>query len=84
MPKSFLNRFNKIYLEELTQADYQCIIERQLASQPIGGGINVEKLLKLSRKVEQLMRNESHHYMEEGAINMRDLSRFFTLFTSFA
>ena len=28
LPKSFLNRFNKIYLEELTQDDYRCILER--------------------------------------------------------
>jgi midasin len=29
LPKSFLNRFNKIYLEELKQEDYRQIIERQ-------------------------------------------------------
>ena len=28
LPKSFLNRFNKIYLEELTQKDYEVIIKR--------------------------------------------------------
>ncbi len=30
LPKSFLNRFNKIYLEELTQIDYLCIVDRQI------------------------------------------------------
>lgn len=28
LPKSFLNRFNKIYLEELTRDDYACILSR--------------------------------------------------------
>jgi len=30
LPKSFLNRFNKIYLEELSHDDYRCILERQI------------------------------------------------------
>lgn len=28
LPKSFLNRFNKIYLEELSRDDYACILGR--------------------------------------------------------
>ncbi len=35
LPKSFLNRFNKIYLEELTLEDYQIIIEKQVAQEPV-------------------------------------------------
>ena len=30
LPKSFLNRFNKIYLDELTYEDYKCILDRRL------------------------------------------------------
>lgn len=81
LPKSFLNRFNKIYLNDLTQSDYLCIIKRLVSKRGIES-LDVEKLLTLSEKMEALMKG-GHSYQEEGAINMRDLSRFLTLYQSF-
>lgn len=80
LPKSFLNRFNKIYLEDLTHFDYQTILQRQLLSNDHLKQIDVSGLLLLSRKLETLIKEESHLYQDEGAINMRDLSRFLQLY----
>jgi hypothetical protein len=33
-------------------------------------------MLELSQRVEKMVKEESSKYSEEGAVNMRDLSRF--------
>ena len=43
----------------------------------------MEKLLCLSRQVESLIRDDHSNYQEEGEINMRDLSRFLSLYRNF-
>lgn len=48
LPKSFLNRFNKIYLEDLTHEDYHCILERQISRDPMLEHLNVSRLLELT------------------------------------
>eukprot|EP00347_Sterkiella_histriomuscorum_P024492 403330924 len=83
LPKSFLNRFNKIYLEELTQKDYEVIIKRQLELKDSQNDVDVELLLNLSHQVELLIKQDNNMYQEEGAINMRDLSRFMHLYRQF-
>ena len=55
LPKSFMNRFNKIYLEELTQDDYLCILNRQISSDKELSHLNVTNILKFSQEVEKLM-----------------------------
>ena len=84
LPKSFLNRFNKIFLEDLVYEDYQCIIERQIKMRGAQKeAIDVVRLLNLSRQVETLIRDDHLNYQEEGEINMRDLSRFLNLYRNF-
>jgi midasin len=58
LPKSFLNRFNKIYLEELTQEDYNCILNRQISSDSQLAHLNVPNLLKFSQEVEKQLQKD--------------------------
>ena len=48
-------------------------------------GLNVENLLTLSHKIELLIKSDqsNNSYADEGAVNMRDLSRFLNLYQSF-
>lgn len=49
LPKSFLNRFNKIYLEELTEDDYSCILGRQIQNDKLLSNLKVDNLLKFTQ-----------------------------------
>jgi midasin (ATPase involved in ribosome maturation) len=54
LPKSFMNRFTKIFLDELTQADYTTILTHQ-ASDLFKSQEEVESLLQVTKGVEQLL-----------------------------
>jgi hypothetical protein len=47
--------------------------------------LKVSVLLELSKFIEQMIKSDSHsqQYSDEGDINMRDLSRFITLYRDF-
>lgn len=45
--------------------------------------LDVELLLNLSHKIESLIKIDNNLYQDEGAINMRDLSRFLHLYSRF-
>jgi midasin len=76
LPKSFLNRFNKIYLEDLTQGDYQVILSRAMQEDEVlRTHLGVEALLDLTRVLQP---NSS-----EGAVNLRDLNRLLCLYKLF-
>ena len=73
-----MNRFNKIYLEELTQEDYNCILNRQISSDAQLAHLNVPNLLKFSQEVEK-----QKDRREETQVNLRDLMRLFKLYKRF-
>ena len=86
LPKSFLNRFNKIYLEELTKEDYLCILERQIQAKPTLSQMKVDQLLNLSQELELLIKSHPSNgitYSDEGAVNLRDLNRLLKLYSRF-
>ena len=45
--------------------------------------IEVNKLLKMSKGIELLLKKENNIHPDEGAINMRDLNRFLNLYKRF-
>ncbi|ANQ06647.1 Uncharacterized protein PCOAH_00007910 [Plasmodium coatneyi] len=71
LPKSFLNRFSKIYFEELNEEDYLCIVERLYGScipkEDIQKIISVAFVMK---KINPLLRNS-----ECWVWNLRDILR---------
>lgn len=86
LPKSFLNRFNKIYLEELTREDYQCILQRKIQSHPSLRPLAVGALLTLSKDLESLIKKHPSSgvaFSDEGEINLRDLNRLLKLYGQF-
>lgn len=86
LPKSFMNRFNKIYLEELTTADYQCILERQVEKDDLLKHLDIAKVLSLSQELEAAIKASPANgalSSDEGAVNLRDLNRLFKLYRRF-
>ena len=77
LPKSFLNRFTKIYLNELTNEDYRVIL-REVASETFEDPKQIDWLLELTQKVEKI--TASFRLAEGGTVNMRDLSRFLRVY----
>ena len=45
--------------------------------------IEVNRLLKMSKGIELLLKKENNIHPDEGAINMRDLNRFLNLYKRF-
>ena len=81
-----MNRFNKIYLEELTQDDYWCILERQILNDRLLARLDVTALLEFSKTVESILRAQAGRSAacpDEGAVNLRDLNRLFKLYRRF-
>ena len=86
LPKSFLNRFNKIYLEELTQEDYTCILTKSTETNPKLAGLDINRLLNFSLAAESILKKERSSNMaaaDEGPVNLRDLKRFLRLYERF-
>ena len=77
LPKSFLNRFTKIYLNELTNEDYRVIL-REVASETFEDPKQIDWLLELTQKIEKI--TASFRLAEGGTVNMRDLSRFLRVY----
>jgi midasin len=78
LPKSFLNRFNKIYLDDLSEADYSLIMTRKLSSTP---ELDVDMLLELARK--KFARHpvyQAGDTPDDGRLNIRDLNRFLSIY----
>jgi midasin (ATPase involved in ribosome maturation) len=70
LPKSFLNRFNKICLEDLTQDDYRTILSKSKGIQ----NLQVQSILDLALQMEDILKSESISVIshDEGMVNMRD------------
>jgi midasin len=51
LPKSFLNRFIKIYLEDLTHADFELILD-QFASDVFQTPESIRNVLKATKEIE--------------------------------
>ena len=86
LPKSFLNRFNKIYLEELTHDDYACILGRSTQRSAELAALDVDRVLLFSQAVESILKRErglSAASADEGAVNLRDLNRLLRLYVLF-
>ena len=71
LPKSFLNRFSKIFLEDLTRADYQVILRHQTSD--LFRAAEIESLLEVTQRIN------SRRDFDKQAVNMRDLARFLKL-----
>ena len=67
----------------LTAPSSLCIIQRQIEGNNSLSEVNVQKLLGLSHRLERLMKQDSMLHNDEGAVNMRDLSRFLKLYERF-
>jgi len=86
LPKSFLNRFNKIYLEELTQDDYRCILQRNIESDSALAHLHVGQVLEFSQAVEKILKEEAKGSIassDEAPVNLRDLNRLLKLYRRF-
>jgi hypothetical protein len=66
-----MNRFTKIFLEELTQDDYRMILKHQ-SSDLFTSPEQIDSLLQVTKGVESLLNRQ-------GCVNMRDISRFSAL-----
>jgi len=82
LPKSFLNRFNKIYLEELIHEDYLCILERQVGQDPVLEHLDVPQLLQMTLDLQAFIQKAKGSCLaeSESSINLRDLSRFLKIY----
>ena len=78
MPKSFLNRFTKIFLDDLTIEDYRVILKRQASDL-----LNEDKVESLLRVTARAAKRRQNANIDSGTVNMRDLSRFLTLYRSY-
>lgn len=86
LPKSFLNRFTKIYLEDLNDDNYFSIIKCRF------GGVcsdeEIKALINMTHELEYLLREDRLKFSTEMNVdshekfNLRDLSRFFLVYTS--
>ena len=86
LPKSFLNRFNKIYLDELTSDDYLCILGRSLQTSESTLRLDVAGLLDVSKSLESLIKQNPNNgvaFSDEGEVNLRDLNRLTKLYSRF-
>ena len=79
LPKSFLNRFTKIYLNELTLDDYRVILN-SLAGDVFKTQAEVDWLLQLTIKIEKACFSGVGHVEGTISVNMRDLSRFLRIY----
>ena len=85
MPKSFLNRFTKIYLEDLSDENYFDIINCRFGD--IVSEEEIKALITMTHELEHLLREDRMKYSNEMNIdsqekfNLRDLSRFFLVYT---
>jgi hypothetical protein len=65
LPKSFVNRFNKIYLDELREEDYRTIMTKALVNEP---ELSIDLVIKL-------VCNDG-----KQTANLRDIARFLTIY----
>ena len=79
LPKSFLNRFTKIYLNELTTEDYRVILA-SIAGEYFPEAEQIEWLLNMTQEIEQTCRS-MQFTSESSSVNMRDLSRFIKMYS---
>lgn len=79
LPKSFLNRFTKIFLDDLLIEDYRVILKRQASD--VFDEAKVESLLRVTARAGALTKNNPN--ADHSSVNMRDLSRFMTLYRSY-
>ena len=79
LPKSFLNRFTKIYLNELTTEDYRVILA-SIAGEFFPEAEHIEWLLNMTQEIEQTCRS-LQFTSESSSVNMRDLSRFIKMYS---
>jgi midasin (ATPase involved in ribosome maturation) len=79
LPKSFLNRFTKIFLDDLLIEDYRVILKRQASD--VFDESKVESLLRVTARAGALTKNNPK--ADHSSVNMRDLSRFMTLYRSY-
>ena len=81
LPRSFLNRFTKVYIEPLTSADMNGIIEERF---PRINSCLIESMIKFNRQIENDI--ESGEYGQLGSpweFNLRDLFRWCELIMKF-
>lgn len=79
MPKSFLNRFTKIFLDDLLIDDYRVILQKQASD--VFNEAKVESLLMVTARAGTITKNNPN--ADHSTVNMRDLSRFMTLYRSY-
>jgi MoxR-like ATPase len=86
LPKSFLNRFTKIYLEDLNDENYFSILKCKYGD--YCSDEEFRSLIKMTHELETILENDklenSVEYFSSTSsnFNLRDLSRFFQLYTS--
>jgi len=73
-----LNRFAKIYLDDLTQQDYKIILSHQ--AKDLFTEEKIDRLLEVTQQINKLQLRNSE---SSAKVNMRDLSRFLSLHRHF-
>jgi len=86
LPKSFLNRFIKIYLEDLSDDNYFDIMKCRFGQHC--SDEEIKALIVMTHELEHLLREDKMKYANEMSFdsnekfNLRDLTRFFLVYTS--
>ena len=74
LPRAFLNRFIKIYLDELEDNDYQEILEKMFVQ--YFNKEFVSKLVQFNRIVKNIVQSEKISMNEIGEFNLRTMIKF--------
>ena len=79
LPKNFLNRFIKIYLDELNNNDYKEILEKIFINEnnhDLIGKELIEELVKFNAEVQNEIKKNKISLNEVGEFNLRTMIKF--------
>ena len=86
LPKSFLNRFTKIYLDDLTDDNYFDIIKYKYGD--YWNDQEIRDIVEMTHQFETIILNDKQNSSKEMSFdsnenfNLRDLNRFFSVYSS--
>ena len=86
LPKSFLNRFSKIYLDDLTDYNYFDIIKWKYGD--FCNDKEIQDIIQMTHEFETIILEDKQNNSTEMSFdshekfNLRDLSRFFSVYSS--
>ena len=86
LPKSFLNRFTKIYLDDLTDDNYFDIIKYKYGD--YWNDLEIRDIVEMTHQFDTIILNDTQKNSKEMSFdsnenfNLRDLNRFFSVYSS--